>query len=252
MGHIGKVELEIDLQTIGTSTPLSHGRLSPGRYARIVVRDTGRGMDDATLAHLFEPFFTTRSGGTGLGLATVHEIVDNHGGAMHVTTWLNEGSVFEVWLPVLRRSGPASTANRGVTTGGKGETVLVIDEDRAQLLREEELVAALGYEPVGFAEVEDAVAASRSSPNRFDLVLIAQHDPISKALSAARKLHSIAPDLPILLVAHTDYVGADVLAHAGVRGILNMPLTSAGLALALQRYLPSVQPHRHRRSSASP
>jgi DNA-binding NtrC family response regulator len=137
----------------------------------------------------------------------------------------------------------SNTANRGAGASGKGETVLIIDEDKARLLHEEELVAALGYEPVGFTEAESALAAARFNPDRFDFVLIAHLQPLSKALSAAQKLRAVSTELPVLLVAPTDELGADVLAHAGVCEVLSVPLDSSDLALALQRYLAPAQTH---------
>ena len=80
--------------------PLSHGSLAAGRYVRLTVRDTGHGIDAATLERIFEPFFTTKAvgQGTGLGLSTVHGIVADHGGAMNVRSRPGEGSTFEAYF----------------------------------------------------------------------------------------------------------------------------------------------------------
>src|SRR6516225_5872174 len=96
---VGGIEIETEVHRITTPQSLTHGDLPPGRYVRIVVSDTGRGIDEATVEHLFEPFFTTRLAGTGLGLATVREIVGEHGGAINVWSQPGVGSRFEVWLP---------------------------------------------------------------------------------------------------------------------------------------------------------
>ena len=133
---------------------LSHGELQPGRYVRLAVSDTGRGMDEATLARIFEPFFTTRSAGNGLGLATVREIVREHGGAMNVRSTPGEGSRFEVWLPGLATAGAALQLDAAAVPLGRGETMLMVANDSARLLRDEEMLAALGYEPVGFTDAD--------------------------------------------------------------------------------------------------
>ena len=76
--------IETGVGQIAGPRSLTHGNLRPGRYVRIAVSDTGRGMDEVVLQHIFEPFFTTRGAGSGLGLATVREIVREHGGAINV------------------------------------------------------------------------------------------------------------------------------------------------------------------------
>jgi signal transduction histidine kinase len=101
MDQGGRVEIETEVHQITGPRSLTHGDLRPGRYVRTAVSDTGLGMDEMTLEHIFEPFFTTRLAGTGLGLATVREIVREHGGAINVWSAPGVGSRFEVWLPAL-------------------------------------------------------------------------------------------------------------------------------------------------------
>ena len=154
----GRIDIGADICDVAFTRRLAGGDLAPGRYVRIAVSDTGRGMDEATLRQIFEPFFTTRAAGNGLGLATVNEIVRDHGGIIDVRSAPGAGSCFEAWLPCP--AGGASARARDLATAplGQGETVLVIDHERERLLRDEELLAALGYEPVGFARATDALA----------------------------------------------------------------------------------------------
>jgi signal transduction histidine kinase len=231
------VEVTTVLHRVLVTGQLSHGCLVPGTYVCIAVRDTGRGMDAEALDRLFEPFFTTRLGGNGLGLATVREIVRDHGGAIDVRSRLGEGSLFEIWLPQI--AGTGKVAHEPATMQGNGETILVIDDDRARLLHDEEIVAALGYEPIGFAEPDQALTAFRSAPRRFDAALISHLTPTARALAVTTKLRGMAPGLPILLAASAGELGADALADAGVCEVVSKPLVSAELAVALSRWLPS-------------
>ena len=134
---------------------------------------------------LFEPFFTTRSGGTGLGLATVHEIVRDHDGAMNVQSKPEHGSRFEAWLPAVAADSTA-VVGPAVLPLGHGETVLVVESERERLLYNEEMLAALGYEPVGFERLADAIAACRSAPNRFDIILVSHASQTSVGLDLTR------------------------------------------------------------------
>jgi signal transduction histidine kinase len=237
MDGAGMVSLETDIATIDTPRQLTHGVVPKGRYVRIAVRDTGRGIDAAALSRLFEPFFTTRSNGNGLGLPTVREIVRSYGGALDVWSQPGTGSLFTVWLPQADATTDHSEAPSSIH--GKGETVLVIDEDRTGLLHHEEIVAALGYEPVGFAEPEQVLRALRTTGRRFDALLIGNLMPTTRALALATALHAMAPDLPILLTASADDLDADALTSAGVSEVVAKPLHSAELAAALSRRLPA-------------
>src|SRR4029450_8291616 len=101
--------------------PTSHGELVPGRYVCLAVIDSGRGFDESVARRLFEPFFTTRSAGTGLGLATVHAIFLNPDGAMNVQTTPAHGSRFEAWLPAMTADSTA-VVGPAVLPLGRGET----------------------------------------------------------------------------------------------------------------------------------
>src|SRR5579864_6852334 len=104
----GRIEVSTELHEIPEPRQLSHDEIEPGPYVCIAVTDTGRGIDGATLARIFEPFFTTRPSGNGLGLATVREIVREHGGALNVQSKQGEGSRFEIWLPRASAAAPTS------------------------------------------------------------------------------------------------------------------------------------------------
>jgi signal transduction histidine kinase/CheY-like chemotaxis protein len=234
----GKVEIETEVHRITTPRSLTHGDLPPGRYVRIVVSDTGRGIDEATVEHLFEPFFTTRLAGTGLGLATVREIVREHGGAINVWSLPGVGSRFEVWLSGI--TPPASAPRDEVPTLalGRGETVMVVDDSSERLLADEEMLAALGYEPVGFRRADDVLAACRANPKRFDALLVGRQSSARSALDLAAALHEIVPNVPILLAtASADQIGTDPLMAAGITEIVHRPLVSDELASALARCL---------------
>src|SRR5215469_305743 len=238
MDQVGCVEIETAVLEITGAQSLTHGDLAPGRYVRIAVSDTGPGMDKATFERIFEPFFTTRLAGNGLGLATVREIVREHGGAINVFSAPGVGSCFEVWLPCIAVPMPVKDDQPSVFTFGRGETVLVVDEANERLLANEEMLAALGYEPVGFARAGDALAACRTAQQRFDALIIGHLAPVNSALDLATALHETVPDLPILLATTSaDEIGADALAAAGISEVVRRPLISAEIASALARSL---------------
>ena len=167
MGESGRIDVSADAQHLMTARVFSSGELEPGSYARIAVSDAGPGFGEDVAKRLFEPFFTTRPAGTGLGLATVRKIVRDHDGAIDVASVPGKGSRFEVWLPAAKADAPTTARANPVAPPrlGQGETVLIVHDDRDSLLGDEEILAALGYEPIGF---DRPAGRHRRAPQRSD------------------------------------------------------------------------------------
>jgi signal transduction histidine kinase/CheY-like chemotaxis protein len=239
MDQPGIIEINAELQELQQRSRIGNGEIGPGRFVMLSVTDPGRGMDGATLERLFEPFFTTRPEGNGLGLATAHEIVRAHDGTMKVRSAPGAGTRFEIWLPCISFNEPVPLQHSpGIVGRGVGETVLVFEADRARLLRHEEILAALGYEPVGFTAPAEATSACRAEPARFDAALICQQPGTTLALDFATALHGITANLPIILVTSSaSELDAPLLAASGISELVRQPLMSAELAAALSRCL---------------
>jgi DNA-binding NtrC family response regulator len=166
----------------------------------------------------------------------VREIVRDHEGAMNVQSQPEQGSRFEVWLPATRAGG-TEVAGAAMLPLGHGETVLVVESEQERLLRDEEMLAALGYEPVGFQRLADALAACSSMPGRFDIILVSHPSHTQGGLDLARTLHEIAPRQPLILATgSTIDISVDALAEAGISEVLPRPLSSTELAAALARW----------------
>ena len=242
MGGSGRIDVSADTQHLTIARVFSVGELEPGSYARIAVSDDGPGFSEEVGKRLFEPFFTTRPAGTGLGLATVRKIVRDHDGAIDVASAQGKGSRFEVWLPAANTDASTTTRSEPVAPPrlGQGETVLIVHDDRDSLLGDEEILAALGYEPIGFDRPADAIAAVRSEPGRFDAVLICVAS-VGNALDLAHTLHGISPTQPILLARSALDIGADTLVRAGVADLVRRPLVGSELASVLSRCLASTK-----------
>ena len=240
MDRPGVIEIRIEVREVTEALRVGRIDIGPGRFAIVSISDPGRGMDEATLERIFEPFFTTRPDGNGLGLATVREIVEEHDGAVEVESTPGVGTRFRIWLPSVPSNEPTSVQHSpGMAGRGAGETVLVLETDRARLLRHEEILAALGYEPVGFTELAEAVQAYAVQA-RFDAALVSHHPGATSALDFATALHEIAPDLPIILATPSARdLDAPMLAASGISEVIHHPLTSAELAGALSRCLPA-------------
>ncbi|MBV9562447.1 MAG: two-component system VirA-like sensor kinase [Bradyrhizobium sp.] len=233
----GRIEIAAEQRELRKARPLSHDEIGPGRYVCITVTDNGSGMDELTLTRIFEPFFTTRSSGNGLGLATAREIAREHGGVVSVQSKPGEGSRFEVWLPEATAVGQMPEPDSVGLPAGAGETVMLVAGSE-RLLRDEELLAALGYEPVGFATAEAALAASGAHPDRFDMVVVGHLGPIGASLELAAALHAALPAAPIVLARTATEIDADTLVSAGISDVVRWPIVAEEIAVALARGAP--------------
>jgi signal transduction histidine kinase len=230
----GRIEISTELRETTQSRSLSHDKIRPGHYVCIAVTDTGQGADEATLERIFEPFFTTRSSGNGLGLATVRGIVRDHDGGVDVQSRVGEGSRFEVWLPQTLATEQAPEVSAAAPLTGRGQTIMLVAKDAEHVLREEETLAALGYEPVGFTTADAAATACRSDPRRFDMVIVGDFGSASESLDLAAALHAAVPRLPIVLATTTAIeISADTLVSAGISDVVRWPIVAEEIAIAL-------------------
>lgn len=245
MDNAGHVELDVASEDLRMPRSLSHGSLLPGQYVRIAVNDFGRGIDETALDRIFEPFFTTRVAGNGLGLATAREIVREHGGAIHVESVPYHGSRFEVWLPSIDTPASTSASEPSRFMFGQGETVLVLETNGDRLMQDEELLAAVGYEPVGFTRAEDARDAYLASPQRFDAALLVHVSPPESGLEFTRMLRRVSPALPVVMATPaSDGFAATALVAAGVSEVVSCPIEAGEIATVLHDHLQRAGGHR--------
>jgi two-component system cell cycle sensor histidine kinase/response regulator CckA len=170
----------------------------PGRYATIELRDTGAGIPPTVLPHIFDPFFTTRrdSGGTGLGLSTVHGIVRQSGGYMGVTSTPGEGTVFRIFLPRHEARPTAPPPPAPVAPAG-ARLLLVDDEAPVRRLAARALRRA-GWEVAEAAGAEEALEANLSGVAQLvsDVIMPGMDGP-----ALVQELRKRLPGLPALLMS---------------------------------------------------
>ena len=237
----GLLEVRLERVDVHERRCVFHGELAPGPYVRLCVRDTGTGIDPKVLDRMFDPFFTTKGvgAGTGLGLSLVHGIVSDVGGAIDVTTELDQGTTFTIWLPVAGSAPPPTAEVEHELPRGNGEVVMVVDDEPSLVALAEEMLAQLGYEPVGFGSGIAASKAFAEDPKRFDVVLTDEMMPELSGIGLAREIHRIRPDLPIVIMSgYVHGVDSAIARSTGVGEILRKPLQSRDIADALARVLP--------------
>jgi signal transduction histidine kinase/CheY-like chemotaxis protein len=225
---------------------------APYGFVRLSITDTGVGMDEETMNRMFEPFFTRSRGrgrqaeGHGIGLATVYGIVTSAGGFIIPHSQPGAGTTMEVFLPRAARSASPTVAGRSAAATsaapvarGRGERILVVDDDPDVLLLAGRILERAGYRPEA-AGGADAALRMVHGDRTFDLVITDLDMPGTDGLELTRALHAHDPDLPVLLMS--GLVDAELrrrAEHASFHTVLSKPFgmddlvsaVAAGLAL---------------------
>jgi PAS domain S-box-containing protein len=201
----GQLNIHLDRFTLSQSEPIPHPAARPGDFILLTVQDTGSGIAPDLIPHLFEPFFTTKEvgKGTGLGLATVHGIVDQHRGWITVQSQLNHGSSFLVHLPRLQDQ-EALRAEQETTLRirGGGETILLVEDEPALRLLAGQALKNYGYRVIEAPTGAVALELWNKQPKAINLLLTDMVMPggISGPQLASR-LKARQPDLKVIFVS---------------------------------------------------
>jgi CheY-like chemotaxis protein len=216
-----------------------HPELLPGPYVRLTIRDTGIGMEEAVLARIFEPFYTTKlaGDGTGMGLAVVHGIVTSHGGAIAADSTPGHGATFTIYLPQIQDAGTDELQPEAPLSQGRGQILFVDDEETLARLGQR-MLERLGYRVVAVTSSIAALNTFRRTPEAFDLVVTDQTMPQMTGEVLARELRQIRADIPIILCTGFSHViDADKAAAQEIDAFLLKPLIAKDLGLAIQEVL---------------
>ena len=216
--------------------------LPPGRYVDLSVKDSGSGIDAATLQRIFEPFFTTRQvgQGTGLGLSVVHGIMRTHQGGIDVGSTPGLGSTFHLYFPACDtpvHSAPAPAAEPPPVQG-RGRHVMYVDDDQALVFLVERVLRRKGFTVTSFTEPLQAQAALQARAQDFDLLVTDYNMPGFSGVDLLRAAKAIRPDLPVALAS--GYVTPEIeqrAFEAGASALVYKPNDVAELCETVQRLI---------------
>jgi len=241
-GRAGRIDIRVEGVMLDADSARLHPHLRPGHYAHLVVSDTGRGMDMATQQRIFEPFFTTkpRGEGTGLGLAVVHGILQEHEAVIIVHSEPGRGSSFEMYFPGVSEVAAVAgtTEPASVASEGRGRRILYIDDDPPQLFANKRMLESWGYHVSAYLEQRDALDAVLAGKDRFDLVVTDFNMLGTSGLEIARAIHHALPELPVIMVS--GYITSELrgqAAEAGVRHLIGKPPDIEELRDLVQRLI---------------
>ncbi len=238
--------IEVTLEEIrAADAPATVPAPAAERYARLTVRDTGRGITPELLPRIFDPFFTTKtaSPGSGLGLAVVQGIVRRHGGVIVVDSTPGDGTAVQVYWPALAPTATppqpvGAVAAAPAPPRGKGRHILVVDDEPEVAKVVGQSLRLMGYAVTVETDPREALATFLREPQAIDAVLTDLSMPHLSGIELGRRILEHRPDTPVVLFTgyNADF-GPDEARAMGIRAVLNKPMTSAILAEALHHAL---------------
>ena len=236
----GKIVVQVHEETItdGTAMGLS---LTDGQYVVLSVSDNGCGIPESILNKIFDPYFTTKEKGkgTGLGLAMVYGIVKKYGGDIKVHSEVDNGSSFNVYLPLIKEDMQRHHAfnETGATESGT-ERILLVDDESSIAQLEKQILERLGYKVTQKTSSLDALGAFKAHPDVFDLIITDMSMPNMTGDQLASEILSIRPDIPIVIcTGFSDSLNEEMAKVIGIKGFLMKPVVKSDMAEMVRKVL---------------
>ncbi len=213
--------------------------LSAGHHVYLEVADTGCGMESDTLKRIFDPFYTTKFTGRGLGLAAVAGIVRGHRGAVEIESEPGQGTTFRVLFPAAEASADAPHSSGGVRGSWRGsQTVLVIDDDASVRELAADILSRVGLSVVTAADGREGVELFAQSRERIRLVLLDRTMPVLSGFDVFREIRALDPTARVIMVSgYSEERAAAELREAGLAGFLQKPFLPENLIALVREQL---------------
>ena len=209
-------------------------------YVELTVRDDGPGIPESDVRRVFEPFYTTKTTGRGLGLSVVQGIIKAHGGSIKLLTEVGIGTEFRVYLPLLRDAPPElpELVPERPREPKTPRPVLAIDDDEDVLAITVVMLEQCGLEVAAFLCGDEAVAELMRRPDRYGCAIVDLTMPVKDGVSITRELRQIVPDLPVLFVSgYSKEQAAELVATNESTQFLRKPFRVEALSRALEQLL---------------
>ncbi len=235
----GRLTVRLTEARVDESAGQRLGNLPAGRYLKLSVADTGRGIAPEHLSRIFDPFFTTKpkGEGTGMGLSVVHGIVAGLGGFVNVASTPEAGARFEVYLPLIEDLAAVGESDAAALPVGT-ETILVVDDEVFQTDMSKHLLGLLGYTVQTCNRPGEALLLFQKSPEAYDLVITDMVMPGMTGDELARRLLELRPDLPIILcTGYSENITEAKARELGIEGFALKPLVVEELARLIRQVL---------------
>jgi PAS domain S-box-containing protein len=222
----GVLEIYLDEKTIDEESMIFP--LKPGAYIYLKIADTGPGIAPEVVERIFDPFFSTKKEGkgSGIGLSVVHGIIQSHNGFINVDSTMGKGTAFEVYLPVYSGNIEIEDKIEPKRPIEKGdERILLVDDDKKVAFMVQHMLEKLGYQVSCHLKSPEALAAFKSDPQGFDIIITDLTMPELTGYQLSEKISQIRPDIPIVLcTGYGEHINKKKYDLKGIKGFLNKPV----------------------------
>lgn len=243
-GLPGRLVFRAEACDLGPDATGPLGGLKPGRYVRIGIQDTGPGMSPEIQQRAFEPFFTTKAPGegTGLGLAVVHGIMQQHGGAVLLQSEPGRGCLFQLYFPAAEDAPDVASPAAAPVPRGHGELLLLVEDEAAVLEAVSQILVRLGYRVKSYLRAADALAEFAAHPGDFAAVISDLTMPGMSGLQLHAQVQTLRPGTPFLLCSgyFSEAERSEALSQGALR-LLAKPLTWETVGSAVGQLLATAQ-----------
>ncbi|MBN1625844.1 MAG: PAS domain S-box protein [Deltaproteobacteria bacterium] len=239
----GKIIVTTDNVELYKEGTAEYPDLNPGRYLRLSIRDTGKGIQPDILDRIFDPYFTTKKvgEGTGMGLAIAHGIVKSHGGAISVESEPGKGTLFHVLFPVIEADIRIED-NYEIFCPTGTESILFVDDEKPISDAMNKTLSRLGYRVTSRTDSTQALKLFSENPGSFDLLITDLVMPHMTGLELSKEVSSIRPDIPIILcTGYSEMLDDEIINQAGIRYRTTKPLVISEMANIIRETLDNIR-----------
>jgi PAS domain S-box-containing protein len=235
----GDLSVIVKKVILDNNSAKNNSGLKSGAHVKIMISDTGPGIDPEIIDQIFDPYFTTKEvgKGSGMGLAVVHGIVKNHSGAIAVDSNLGKGTKFIIFFPLASKKAMVeSNTSQDIPRGN--ETILFVDDEISIVKMVQRMFERLGYKVETATTPQDALEQFSLNPDHFDLVITDMTMPQMTGVKLSEKLMAIRKDIPIIIcTGHSTLVDKERAKDLGLAAYVMKPINMRKTAQTIRKVL---------------
>lgn len=237
--ELGSIRVSLQTKDVDEKYALQHPGLKAGQYVQLTVEDDGKGLDRETKERVFEPFFSTKLQGRGLGMAASYGIIINHGGWIEIDSELNKGTVVNIYLPASEETEEVSLSEeKEITDISRGEgTILIIDDEENVLDTSSLALEHLGYRVLTAKTGMEAIDIVETAEEDIDLAILDIGLPDMMGDKVCLKIQELRPDIKVIV--STGYMVEDITNGMKIKaqGFIQKPFSMSQMAMKLKEIL---------------